>query len=919
MDKTYHPDSLEKTCYENWEKLGFFAPMGKGTPYCIMIPPPNVTGSLHMGHAFQQTLMDILIRYHRMQGDNTLWQGGTDHAGIATQMIVDRQLSQKGIDRKILGREKFLKAVWEWKEESGGNISRQLRRMGASIDWHKERFTMDEGLSNAVQEVFIRLYDEGLIYKGTRLVNWDPILLTAVSDLEVESSEEAGKLWHIRYPLQKGAGYLVVATTRPETLLGDVAVAVHPEDPRFKHLIGQSVTLPLSNRLIPIIADEFVDPAFGSGCVKITPAHDFNDYFVAKRHHLAEINIFTIDAKLNNSDAVPLAYQGLDRFQAREKMLVDLEKLGLIEKTENHVSKIPRGDRSGAILEPRLTTQWFVNVKSLAKPAIDVVENEQIQFTPKHWEKTYFEWMHNIEDWCISRQLWWGHRIPAWYDEAGNIYVGRNEAEVCAKYKLKADLKLSQDEDVLDTWFSSALWPFSTLGWPEKTKDLETFYPTNVLITGFDIIFFWVARMIMFGLKFTGKIPFHTVYINGIIQDHEGQKMSKTKGNVLDPLDIVDGISLEDLVKKRTTGLMQPQLAPAIEKRTRAEYPKGIAAYGCDALRFTFAALATPSRYIRFDLDRVEGNRHFCNKLWNAARYVLMNTEGPDKAFEGEKQFSLADKWIQSQWQQVKRDIHEHLNTYRFDLAAQAIYEFTWYEFCDWYLELSKPALSASNTNENIMRGTRFTLIHVFEELLRVLHPFMPYITEALWQNIAPVADIKGPSIMIQPYPDVDATKISPDIENEVAWLKEVILGIRNIRGEMNIAPGKILPVLYVNPSKLDEMRLQNNQHLLSALAKIEVPKSLVGKRLPSATALVGEMELLIPLAGLIDKEAEIARLEKEIDKKNKDLMRVTTKLDNPQFKANAPKEVVIQEETLARELKLSIQTLEVKRKELMI
>lgn len=922
IEKNYDPQKLESEWYPLWEKNGYFSPKGHGEPYCIMIPPPNVTGSLHMGHAFQQTLMDILIRYHRMMGRKTLWLVGTDHAGIATQMVVERQLLALGKDRHQLGREEFVRHIWEWKAESGGNITRQLRRIGASVDWDRERFTLDEGLSKAVQEVFIRLYDEGLIYRGKRLVNWDPVLLTAVSDLEVESEEELGSLWYLRYPLdipETDIQHLVVATTRPETMLGDVAVAVHPEDERYAKLIGKKLILPLSDRPIPIIADKEVDPAFGTGCVKITPAHDFNDYLIGERHHLQKINIFTKEARLNNNSVIPKKYQGLDRFEARKQIVDDLSLLGLLEKQDKHTLNVPRGDRSNAILEPMLTDQWFVKMEGLAKPAIDVVEKGEVKFIPENWQKTYFEWLNKIQDWCISRQLWWGHRIPAWYDEAGKVYVGSSLEEVRKKYNLPESLSLHQDEDVLDTWFSSALWPFSTLGWPNKTEDFKTFYPTQTLITGFDIIFFWVARMVMFGLKFTQKVPFYDVYINGLILDQDGQKMSKTKGNVIDPIDLIDGIDLESLIKKRQAGLMQPQLAASIEKLTRSQYPNGIPAFGTDALRFTFATIATQARYIRFDLARIEGYRHFCNKIWNAARYVLMNTEPEDKSFAGPKEESIIDRWIISRWQTVKEEIHQHLHQFRFDLASLALYDFTWYEYCDWYLELSKPMVTSGNFKEEIVRGTRHTLVSLLEEMLRALHPFIPFITEEIWQQVKPILQLKHESIMIAPYPVFDEIKRDPASEEEIAWIKQFILGIRSIRGEMNIASSKMLPVLLYQGDDADRRRVNEHDLLLRSLGRLEYVEWITepSQKPPAATALAGTLEILIPMEGIIDAQAELLRLEKEIEKHKKEMDKINARLLNDNFVKNAPKEIVEQDQKRALDLQTKIDKFEELKREI--
>lgn len=907
MEKVYNPHEIEQKIYKNWENHHYFAPSGKGQPYCIMLPPPNVTGSLHMGHGFGFTLMDVMVRYHRMQGDNTLWQPGTDHAGIATQMVVEKQLLMEGKSRHDLGREKFVEKIWGWKNESGGNITRQLRRLGASVDWSRERFTMDESLSHAVREVFVRLYEEGLIYRGTRLVNWDPKLLTAISDLEVVNNEEEGHLWHLRYPLADGSGHIVVATTRPETLLGDTAVAVHPEDERYQHLIGKQVRLPLTERTIPIIADDYVDKAFGSGCVKITPAHDFNDYAMGQRHKLTPINIFTPDAHLNEN--TPKAYQGLERFAARKQMVKDLETLGLVEKIEKHIAKIPRGEKSDAVIEPYLTQQWFMKMEPLAKPAIEAAESGKIKFIPENWSKTYFQWLNNIEDWCISRQLWWGHRIPVWYDDKENVYVGHNETEVRKKYQLADSIMLQQDQDVLDTWFSSALWPFSTLGWPEKTPELATFYPTTVLATGFDIIFFWVARMIMMGLKFTGQVPFREVFITGLIRDQNGQKMSKSKGNVIDPLDLVDGIGIDALVQKRTYGLMQPAKAKEIEEATRSQYPQGFSAHGTDALRFMFCALASYGREIRFDLGRLEGYRNFCNKLWNAARYVLMNTEAFGSELTTQKgTLSLPDQWILSRLQDTIQASHTALREYRFDLYAQAIYEFTWNEFCDWYLELSKPILLSEKSTPEQLLGTRQTLVAVLETLLRLMHSIMPYITEEIWQRVAPLAGKMGASIMIQPYPIFETALSNKTIEAELDWVKNIIITIRTIRSEMNISPGKPLAVLLNKGNATDKNYFAKNQALIMALAKLNAISWVTDTAIPeSATGLLGELEILIPMAGLIDKQEESGRLNKEIAKLEKEILVAENKLQNPNFVSRAPAEVVDKERAKRDELQAAI------------
>jgi len=900
MDKTFEPQSIEQQCYKSWEEAGLFKASGSGDPYCILLPPPNVTGSLHMGHGFQQTIMDALTRYHRMKGDNTLWQVGTDHAGIATQMVVERQLNAEGKTRHDLGREDFIKKVWEWKEHSGGTITGQMRRLGTSPDWSREVFTMDEDLSKAVTEVFVKLHEEGLIYRGKRLVNWDPVLHTAVSDLEVLNEEEDGHMWHMRYPLADGSGELVVATTRPETMLGDTAVAVHPDDERYQGFIGKEIKLPITGRLIPVIADDYVDQEFGTGCVKITPAHDFNDYDMGKRHNLPMINILTDDAKIN--DEAPEAYRGLDRFDARKQIVADLDAQGALVKIEPHKLKVPRGDRTGAVIEPYLTDQWYVAVESLAKPAIEAVESGEIRFVPENWNKTYYQWMHNIQDWCISRQLWWGHRIPAWYDENGNVFVGRTEEEVREKHGLGSDVTLSQDDDVLDTWFSSALWPFATMGWPEETPDLETFVPSSVLVTGFDIIFFWVARMIMMTKKFTGKIPFKDIYITGLIRDENGDKMSKSKGNVLDPIDLIDGIDIESLVTKRTAGMMQPQLAEKIAKRTRKQFPDGIQAYGTDALRFTFAAMASTSRDINFDMARVEGYRNFCNKIWNASRFVLMNSEEHDTGRDGgEMVLSMADRWIWAKFQQTLVEFEKALEDYRFDIAAQTVYEFTWNQFCDWYLELTKPVLNNDASTEAEKRGTRHTLINVLESLLRLLHPLMPFITDTIWQRVVPLSALKveeGASIMVQAFPEVDAAKQDDKVLADIEWVKKFIVGIRNIRGEMDISPNKPLNALLKNVSDEDARRLDAAKAFLDKLSKLETVTILKdGEEAPaSATALVGEMEILIPMAGLIDKDAELARITKAMEKIEKDVSRTRGKLGNEKFVSNAPEAVIEKE-----------------------
>ncbi|WP_262139236.1 valine--tRNA ligase [Pseudomonas sp. Marseille-Q5117] len=924
MDKTYQPHAIETSWYKTWESENYFAPQGAGESYTIMIPPPNVTGSLHMGHGFNNAIMDALIRFRRMQGRDTLWQPGTDHAGIATQMLVERQLEAQGQNRHDLGREKFLEKVWEWKDQSGGNISRQIRRLGSSVDWSRERFTMDDGLSEAVKEAFVRLHEDGLIYRGKRLVNWDTKLHTAISDLEVENHEEKGFLWNLKYPLADGVktaegnDFLIVATTRPETMLGDSAVAVNPNDERYKALIGKFVELPLVGRRIPIIADDYCDPEFGTGCVKITPAHDFNDYEVGKRHNLPLLNIFdknanvlpaaqvfNLDGTLNESidGKIPAEFAGLERFEARKQIVAAFDAAGLLVSVNDHNLKTPKGDRSGTVIEPWLTDQWYVSTKPLAEPAIAAVEDGRIQFVPKQYENMYFSWMRDIQDWCISRQLWWGHRIPAWYDESGKVYVGRDEAEVRAKHNLRPDVALQQDNDVLDTWFSSGLWTFSTLGWPEQTEFLKKFHSTDVLVTGFDIIFFWVARMIMMTMHLmknedgTPQVPFKTVYVHGLVRDGQGQKMSKSKGNVLDPLDIIDGIDLETLVQKRTSGLMQPKLAKKIEKATREEFANGIDSYGTDALRFTFCSLASTGRDIKFDMGRVEGYRNFCNKIWNAARYVL--DKGEDCGQNGEAyELSLADRWIISQLQRTEAEVTRQLDQFRFDLAAQALYEFIWNQYCDWYLELSKPVLWDENAPVERQRGTRRTLVRVLEVALRLAHPFMPFITEEIWQRIAPLAGIQGKTIMLQPWPVANEERIDPAAENDIEWLKELMLGTRNIRGEMNIGPGKPLPIFLKNVSADDQRRLSENEALLKKLARLEsITVLAAGEEAPlSATALVGEMEVLVPMAGLIDKGAELARLDKEILRLQGEVQRVGGKLSNAGFVDKAPAEVIEKE-----------------------
>lgn len=924
MADRFDASAVEQALYNHWEQQGYFRPSyDAGRPsYSIAIPPPNVTGSLHMGHAFQQTLMDTLIRYHRMQGDNTLWQAGTDHAGIATQMVVERKIAaEEGKTRHDYGREAFIQKIWDWKAYSGGTISQQMRRLGNSIDWERERFTMDEGLSEAVKEVFVRLHEEGLIYRGKRLVNWDPKLHTAISDLEVENKESKGSLWYFRYPLANGAktaeglDYLVVATTRPETVLGDTAVAVHPEDERYQSLIGKTVVLPLANREIPIVADEYVDREFGTGVVKITPAHDFNDYEVGKRHNLPMVNVMTFNADIREepeiigTDSQPLTtyeavipedYRGLERFAARKKIVADFDALGLLEKIQPHDLKVPYGDRGGVPIEPMLTDQWYVSVKPLAEVAIKAVEDGEIQFVPKQYENLYYSWMRDIQDWCISRQLWWGHRIPAWYDEQGNVYVGRSEDEVRSKNGLNSSVALRQDEDVLDTWFSSALWTFSTLGWPQQTKELAMFHPTSVLITGFDIIFFWVARMIMMTMHFikdeNGKpqVPFKTVYVTGLIRDEQGQKMSKSKGNVIDPLDMIDGIDLESLLAKRTGNMMQPQLAEKIAKATRKEFPEGIQSHGTDALRFTLAALASTGRDINWDMKRLEGYRNFCNKLWNASRFVLTNDKLDLSA--GEREFSLADKWIQAEFNKTVQNFRNALDQYRFDLAATELYEFTWNQFCDWYLELTKPVFA--NGTEAEKRAASFTLVQVLEKLLRLAHPLIPFITEEIWQKVKDFAGVEGETIMTQAFPTFDEALVNDDAVAQINWIKDVITAVRNIRAESNIAPSKGLDLLLRNLSAEEQNTLENNRALMQIMAKLDSVKVLApSEEAPLSVAkLVGNAELLVPMAGFINKETELARLNKEIEKLVGEVKRIESKLGNEAFVAKAPEAVIAKE-----------------------
>ncbi len=923
MEKSFEPAQIESKWYAQWEDAGYFRPSGDGSPYCILLPPPNVTGTLHMGHAFQQTVMDMLIRYHRMRGDKTLWQVGTDHAGIATQKIVENQLASEGSHKHALGREAFVDRVWQWKEQSGSTITNQMRRLGVAADWSRERFTMDPGLSGAVRKVFIEWFRAGLIYRGNRLVNWDPVLGTAVSDLEVNNEERDGHMWSIRYPVSGSNESVVIATTRPETMLGDVAVAVHPEDERYAHLVGKTLVLPLCDREIPVIADDYVDREFGTGCVKITPAHDFNDYAIGQRHQLDTLGIFTLEAKIN--DTAPEKYRGMDRYEARKAVLADLEAEGLLVETKAHKLQVPISQRSDAVIEPMLTDQWFVDLtrdtlddgrpgghQAITMPALEAVTSGEIKFVPENWTKTYTQWLENIQDWCISRQLWWGHQIPAWYDEAGNIFVGEDEADARKHADTEPVGALRQDEDVLDTWFSSQLWPFSTLGWPadgavkNEHGDIianwdndKIYLPSAVLVTGFDIIFFWVARMVMATKYFTGQVPFREVYINAIVRDAEGKKMSKSKGNTLDPLDLIDGIELEALVEKSTQSLLIPQVRAKVEKRVRKDYPDGIHAIGTDAMRFTFAALASYSRTINFDISRAEGYKAFCNKLWNASRFVLMNVEnGTPGSGLGirEKPATEAERWILSQLKQTLEDVEVHFKTYRFDHLAQALYEFVWNEYCDWFLELSKPALHGDDAEA--AESTRQTLLFVLEAVLRALHPVIPFITEEIWQSVAPRLGLAEQSIMQRPWPDTHAIATDQEASADIEWLKSVLTAIRKIRADMNISPGKTIPLWLADGSPADRECVQKFAEQIAFLARSKAPQWLDAKAQEpaSAAAVIGKLRVLIPMAGLIDLGAEKARLDKELVRLSKEISKCEGKLGNARFVDNAPTEVVDQE-----------------------
>ncbi|MGP9544375.1 valine--tRNA ligase [Psychrobacter sp. AOP7-B1-25] len=944
LEHAYNPAEVEAGMYQGWEESGYFQPtFDKDESFSIALPPPNVTGSLHMGHGFNNAIMDALTRYHRMDGDNTLWQPGTDHAGIATQMVVERRLEAQGLKRRDMTRADFIDKIWEWKEESGGNITGQIRRLGSSVDWSRERFTMDDGLSNAVKEVFVRLFDDGLIYRGKRLVNWDPKFQTALSDLEVENHDEKGSLWHFRYHFtdadlttQDGKNYLVVATTRPETLLGDTAVAVNPSDERYAHLVGKTITLPITGRVVPIVADDYVESDFGTGCVKITPAHDFNDYELGRRHDLPLINI--LDERANilpamevypdlqtrepELETTPSEYAGLERFAARKFLVEQAKDQGWLEDIEDYALKAPRAERGGTIVEPWLTDQWYVAVKELAKPAIDAVEDGSIEFVPAQYKNMYMAWMTDLQDWCISRQLWWGHRIPAWYDDAtSEIYVARDEAEVRSKYNLSDDVKLRQDDDVLDTWFSSGLWTFSTLDWADVNADprvMDTFHPTSVLVTGFDIIFFWVARMIMMTMHFvknedgTPQVPFQTVYVHGLVRDGNGQKMSKSKGNVLDPIDLIDGIDLEALVDKRTSNMMNPKDAAKIEKQTRKEFPEGIPAYGTDALRFTFTSLASTGRDINFDLKRVEGYRNFCNKIWNASRFVLMNCvdgEGSAKPIDQAANpdvWELPEKWIMSRLNSSIANIHQHFAQYRLDMVSQDIYEFIWNEYCDWYVELAKASLNDDSVSDERKAQIRYVLLHVLETALRFTHPIMPYLTEQIWQTIAPLLGRKNTdSIVVADYPQTDDSQISEQTEADMAWLQELIASVRNIRGEMKLGNAVRLPVLLQNVSSDEEARLSRIANQFKALAKVESLEIVKeGDEVPlSSSSMVGQLRVLVPMKGLIDPTAELARLDKAHEKLQKQADGIARKLGNEGFVSKAPAQVVEAEKAKLAEL----------------